>query len=133
MTQARKGQWGGYLSREEVGERFRRNFYDPAFEAARDEIARLEEIAWDGYQKDRKAPRTTKAGPGFADPEYKLSDEWRATRDRLIAAEARQKDPATTSRVLVICGSSRNDGSCPGEMSKTWRLAKIAQQSLEEA
>jgi multimeric flavodoxin WrbA len=35
--------------------------------------------------------------------------------------------------VLLICGSSRNDGSCPGEISKTWRLAKIAQETLEKA
>ena len=27
------------------------------------------------------------------------------------------------SRVLVICGSPRNDGTCPGEISKTFRLA----------
>jgi multimeric flavodoxin WrbA len=133
MADIRKGQWGGYLSREEFGERFRRNFYDPAFEAAREEIARLEAIAWDGYRNDRKAPRTSPAGPGFADPQYKLSDEWRATRDRLLAAEAKQKDPATPSRVLVACGSSRNDGSCPGEMSKTFRLSKIVEETLGKA
>ncbi|HET7402775.1 MAG TPA: flavodoxin family protein, partial [Usitatibacter sp.] len=121
------------LTREEFGRRFRLSFYDPAFDKERESIARLEEIAWDSYEKDRKAPRTTKAGPGFADPEYKLSDEWRATRDKLIAAEKRQKDPASRSRVLVVCGSSRNDGSCPGEMSKTWRLSRIVRETLEAA
>ena len=133
MTQPRKGQAPPQLSREEFGERFRRNFYDPAFEGEREAIARLEAIAWDGYDKDRKAPRTAKAGAGFADPDYDLSIEWRATRDKLIAAEKRQKDPATRSRVLVICGSSRNDGSCPGEMSKTWRLSRIVRETLEAA
>jgi multimeric flavodoxin WrbA len=49
------------------------------------------------------------------------------------AAQARQKDPATPSRVLVVCGSPRNDGSCPGEISKTFRLAKIAEETLREA
>ncbi len=133
MTQPRKGQAPPQLSREEFGERFRRNFHDPAFEGEREAIARLEAIAWDGYDKDRKAPLTAKAGPGFADPDYDLSVEWRETRDRLIAAEKRQKDPATRSRVLVICGSSRNDGSCPGEMSKTWRLSRIVRETLEAA
>src|SRR5512141_2593136 len=112
MPKPRTGQAPPPLSREAFGERFRRSFYDPAFEVERDAIARLEAIAWDGYEKDRKAPRTAKAGPGFADPDYDLSVEWRATRDKLVAAEKRQKDPATKSRVLVICGSSRNDGSC---------------------
>jgi multimeric flavodoxin WrbA len=134
MTKPRKGQAPAFpMSREGFGQRFRANFFDPAYEKESEAIARLEAIAWDAYEKDRKAPRTSKAGPGFADPEYKLSDEWRATRDKLVEAETKQKDPATRSRVLVICGSSRNDGSCPGEMSKTFRLANIAQETLAGA
>jgi multimeric flavodoxin WrbA len=121
------------MDREEFRRRFERSFFDPAFEPEKEAIARLEAIAWDAYSHDRKAPRTQKAGPGFADPDYDLSIEWRATRDRLIAAEKRQKDPGTASRVLVICGSSRNDGSCPGEMSKTYRLTKIASEELQRA
>ncbi|MGE5094742.1 MAG: flavodoxin family protein [Betaproteobacteria bacterium] len=133
MTNVRKGQAPPPLTREEFGRRFRNNFFDPAFGKERDAIARLEAIAWEGYEKDRKAPRTAKAGPGFHDPEYELSTEWRETRDRLAAAEKRQKDPSTRSRALVICGSSRNDGSCPGEMSKTYRLSRIASEALESA
>jgi len=121
------------MPREEFARRFRRNFYDPAFEKEGEAIARLEEIAWNNYKDDHKAPRTAKAGAGFHDPDYDLSVEWRETRDRLLEAEKRQKDPATKSRVLVICGSSRNDGSCPGEMSKTYRLSRIARETLEGA
>src|SRR5687768_4331167 len=106
-SEPRKGQWTGWLTREEFGKRFRQRFYDPAFDKESDAIARLEDIAWDGYKEDRKAPRTAKAGAGFADPDYDLSIEWRAAHDKVIAAEKRQKDPATKSRVLVICGSSR--------------------------
>ncbi|MGZ5698969.1 MAG: flavodoxin family protein [Usitatibacter sp.] len=130
MTKPRKGQAPPPLTREEFGNRFRQSFFDPAFRKEEDAIARLEAIAWDAYENDRKAPRTVKAGPGFADPDYDLSAEWLETRNRLQAAEARQKDAATASRVLVICGSSRNDGTCPGEMSKTFRLAKIAEETL---
>jgi multimeric flavodoxin WrbA len=133
MTKPRTGQAPPPLSREQFGERFRQSFYDPAFERESEAIARLEAIAWDSYEQDRKAPRTAKAGPGFTDPEYELSVEWRATRDALLAAAARQKDPATRSRVLLVCGSSRNDGSCPGEMSKTFRLTKLAAEVLEAA
>jgi multimeric flavodoxin WrbA len=133
MTQPRTGQAPPPLSRDEFRKRFEQSFFDPAFEKEKDSIAKLEAIAWDAYVDDRKAPRTAKAGPGFADPAYPLSIEWRATRDKLIAAQARQQDASTPSRVLVICGSSRNDGTCPGEMSKTYRLARIAEETLQSA
>jgi multimeric flavodoxin WrbA len=128
--EVRKGQWGGLHTREEFRERFRARFFDPAFRPEDEAIARLEEIAWQGYTKGRKAPVTRKAGAGFADPDYDLSVEWYEARQRLLAAQQRWEDPATRSRVLVICGSPRNDGTCPGEMSKTFRLAGIAQETL---
>jgi multimeric flavodoxin WrbA len=130
MATVRKGQWSGYLSREAFGERFRANFLDPAFEAEQASIARLEQIAWDAYCDGRKAPRTRGAGPGFDDPGYALSVEWSETRLRLLKAEAKQKNPGTRSRVLVICCAARNDGTCPGEMSKTFRLASLVRETL---
>jgi len=56
--------------------------------------------------------------------------QWRETRDRLLAAVEKQRDPSTRSRVLVIVGSARNDGTCPGEMSKSFRLAGLAREEL---
>jgi multimeric flavodoxin WrbA len=126
----RTGQAPPMLGREEFGKRFRIAFYDPSFQPEQAAIARLEEIAWRNYDEDHKAPVTVKAGSGFADPGYDLSVEWLETHRRLEAAEARQKDPNTKSRVLVVCGSARNDGTCPGEMSKTFRLAKIVEETL---
>jgi multimeric flavodoxin WrbA len=93
-------------------------------------LARVEEVAWDNYINEHKSAQTVQAGPEFADPNYALSVEWRQTRDRLLAAEVAQKNPATRSRVLLICGADRNDGTCPGEMSKTFRLMQIARQVL---
>ena len=133
MTDVRKGQAPPELSRDEFGRRFRLSFYDPAFLKEKDSIARLEAIAWDAYHEERKSPITIKAGPGFANPDFDLSVEWQETRDRLLRAEARQKDPGTISRVLLICGSARNDGTCPGEISKTYRLTKIAEEVLKSA
>ena len=130
MTTVRKGQWPGNLSREEFGRRFRVSFIDPAFDKSRDAIAELEEIAWGAYIDGRKAPFTRKAGAGFADPEYKLSVEWSETRLRLLRAEAQQKTPLSKSRALVICGSARNDGTCPGEISKTFRLSQTVRETL---
>jgi multimeric flavodoxin WrbA len=129
----RKGQAPEGLTREAFGERFRQAFFDPAFEVERDAIRRIEVIAWHAYSEARKSPLRRKAGPEFADPDYDLSVEWLATRDRLRQAEARQKDPATPSRVLVVCGSPRNDGTCPGEMSKTFRLSGLCCDTLAEA
>ncbi|HVK31650.1 MAG TPA: flavodoxin family protein [Burkholderiaceae bacterium] len=129
----RTGQVGEPLAREDFVRRFAERFADPAFDPERAAIDRLAEIAWDGHQHNRKAPFTSRAGPGFANPDYELSDAWRTTRDRLRAAEMRQKDAATPSRVLLVCGSPRNDGSCPGEMSKTFRLVELAQQTLADA
>jgi multimeric flavodoxin WrbA len=133
MTDVRKGQMPPQLTREEFARRFREGFYDPAFRKAEEAIAALEAIAWDGYVEDRKAPVTAKAGPGFADPDYDLSVQWRETSDRLKAAEKKQKDAATRSRVLLVCASPRSDGTCPGEMSKTYRLTLIAREVLEKA
>jgi multimeric flavodoxin WrbA len=133
MVKVRKGQAPGKMSRAEFNAHFQRSFYDPAFDRERDAIARLEEIAWEGYCNSRKAPRTSKAGPGFADPDYDLSDEWRATHKAVERAAIRQKDPSASSRVLLICGASRNDGTCPGEMSKSYRLCKEAEKIFQEA
>jgi multimeric flavodoxin WrbA len=131
--QVRKGQFTGMLGREAFGERFRQRFVDPAFERERDALQRIEVIAWEAYEQSRKAPRKHKAGPGFADPDYDLSDEWRATHERLKAAQQRWSDAKTGSRALIVACASRNDGSCPGEMSKTWRLAQIARETIDRA
>ncbi len=129
-VQVRKGQAPEKLSRDEFRRRFFDKFADPAFSTEAGALQRIEVIAWDGYTNHRKAPRTHPAGPGYADPSYDLSDDWRAARDAIHAAEAKQKDPALPSRVLVISGADRNDGTCPGEISKTWRLSRIVIESL---
>ena len=133
MTSIRTGQAPAPLTRDQFRERFNGRFYDPSFDIERDAIARLEAIAWDALQEGRKAPITQPAGSEFADPTYKISVQWLDTRQRLKAAQRRWGDSATPSRVLLICGSARNDGTCPGEISKTWRLTELAQQVVEAA
>lgn len=59
--------------------------------------------------------------------------EWLETKSRLEQAQAAWQDPATPSRVLLICGSARNDGTCPGEISKSFRMAQWAQETLAQA
>jgi multimeric flavodoxin WrbA len=132
-TEVRKGQGDVKLTREEFERRLRERFYDPAFESVEAEIARIVEVAWHGYDDYRKSPRTRKAGPGFADPDYELPIEWLETRERIQQAEREQKDPARPGRLLVVCGAARHDQTCPGEMSKTFRLASMAREEVERA
>jgi multimeric flavodoxin WrbA len=133
QVDVRKGEWQGLHTRDEFRARFRARFFDPAYRAEDEAIARLEAIAWEAYTQGRKAPVTRKAGSEFKDPDYDLSVEWYETRQRLLAAQARWSDPATPSQVLVISGAGRNDGTCPGEMSKTFRLAQVARETLQAA
>ena len=129
----RTGQAPPPLTREAFGERFRQRFVDPAFDAERTALARIEQIAWEGYHAGRKAPAKAKAGPEFANPDYELSTEWLATRQRLRQAQQRWGEKATRSRVLLVNAATRNDGTCPGEISKTYRLSKIARDTIAEA
>jgi len=82
------------------------------------------------YCQGRKAPLTREAGREFEDPKHELSVEWLDTRARIRAASERQAAPATPSRVLLVCASARNDDTCPSEISKTFRLTKIAEEVL---
>jgi multimeric flavodoxin WrbA len=129
----RKGMPDTHLDKEAFAARFRERFYDPAFVAAEIEIQRLVDIAWASYDQYRKSPHKRAAGPGFADPAFELPIEWLAAREAIREAERRQKDPAAPSRILIVNGSSRTDQSCPGEMSKTWRLATLAQEMVVAA
>jgi multimeric flavodoxin WrbA len=121
------------LTKDEFARRFRKRFYDPAFERHDAEIAALIDVAWDAYEDGRKAPRTQRAGPGFADPDYEISIEWLEASRAIAEAERRQKDPAAPSRILLVNGSARSDQTCPGEISKTYRLFKLAEDALREA
>jgi multimeric flavodoxin WrbA len=118
------------LSKEEFRRRFMQRFYDPAFDSVRDELDRVCEKAWDGYDRYRKSPRTRPAGAGFKDPAYELPLEWIETRERILEAEARFRDPKSPSRVLLINGSTRSEHTCPGEISKTRRLVYAARDAI---
>jgi hypothetical protein len=83
MIKVRKGQAPRMLTRDEFRQRFGQMFMDPAFRPQAEALARIEVVAWQGYHESRKSPVTRKAGAGFANPDYELSVEWLATRQRL--------------------------------------------------
>ncbi len=119
------------LTKEEFRQRFFARFYDPSFDEVKTELEKVCEKAWDGYIVYRKSPRKRAAGKGFADPTFQLPVEWLDCRDQILAAEKRQKDRKSRSRILIVNASTRSEHSCPGEISKTRRLAQQAQKTIE--
>jgi multimeric flavodoxin WrbA len=132
-TDVRKGQGDVKLTREEFERRLRERFYDPSFQKIEHHVARIVDVAWEAYDDYRKSPRKRKAGAGFADPEFELPIEWLETRERIQQAEREQKDASRPGRVLLVCGAARHDQTCPGEMSKTFRLASQVREEIEDA
>jgi len=132
MIDIRKGQAPATLGRDEFHLVFSRSYMDPKFEEIAVALAEVEQTAWENYRDAHKAPITAPAGPGFKDPDYPLSIEWSRTRERLLTAQQVQQQANTPSRVLLINGSARNDGTCPGEMSKTFRLTLWAKEVLQK-
>ena len=121
------------LTRDEFSKRFHERFYDPSFAAVSAEIERIIDVAWKNYTEYHKSPRTRAAGARFSDPKFLLPIEWLETRDAVARAQSRQAKRRGTSRILLINGSSRSDQTCPGEMSKTYRLAKLAEEVIAAA
>ena len=126
----RQGEWVP-LTKEQFRERFYARFYDPAFDGVKAELEKVFERAWDGYIVYRKSPRKMPGGNGFSDPALQLPVEWLEARAAIDAAEQRQKYPKSLSRILVVNGSTRSEHTCPGEISKTRRLAQHAQKAIE--
>ena len=118
------------VAKEELRSRFFERFYDPAFDALRPELETVFEKVWASYKEGVKSPRTRKAGRGFHEPGHELSVEWLAARAQILAAQRRQKSAKSPSRILIINGSPRSEHTCPGEISKTLRLAQHAQRVI---
>lgn len=127
----RKGMPSPQLTEAEFRNRYLSAFVDPAFKPLAAELEKIVAVAWDGYTNSRKAPRTEKAGQDYADPDYDLSVDWLAAKAAIEAAQARHDDKDGPCRVLLVNGSSRSEHTCPGEMSKSYRLAEISRQAIE--
>jgi multimeric flavodoxin WrbA len=132
MIRVRKGMPSVQLDKAEFKKRFLARFYDPEFESLSGELDKIADVAWITYNDYHKSPRRRKAGKGFADPNFELPVEWLETRASVQAAEGQHKNAKSASRILIVNGASRNDQTCPGEMSKTWRMVSIAKQVVEK-
>lgn len=127
----RRGMPSPKLPQSEFRTRFMQSFRDPAFDEIRQGLEKASQIAWNAYTEGRKAPFMRAAGAEFSDPTYELSTDWIAAREAIQIAERKHQD-ASQPRVLLINGSPRTEHTCPGEMSKSWRLIDIAQSAMTE-
>jgi multimeric flavodoxin WrbA len=130
-TRVRKGMPSVALSKAQFIALARERFFDPAFDPLQAEIGKVIDAAWNGYHEYRKSPRTRKAGRGYADPTFDLSIDWLKASEAIRRAERQQKSADARSRILLINGSMRSDQTCPGEISKTWRLVELARKVIE--
>lgn len=124
----RKGMPDVQLGEAEFRMRFFKQFADPRFEGVKASLDEIAGIAFRNYDEGRKAPNAHKAGEGYADPEYELADDWRAAKQAIDQALREYEDPAQPPCILIVNGSSRSEHTCPGEMSKSWRLTEIARE-----
>ena len=131
-TKPRKGMPSPLLAKDEFKRRYSDQFVDPAFRTVQAKLDKITDIAWDAYDKARKAPVTQKAGAGYSNPDYDMSVDWSAAQTAVQAAQLRHDDETLSPRILLINGSSRSEHSCPGEMSKSYRLIEIAQQVMQD-
>ena len=129
-TDPRKGTPSPRLEESEFKRRFRTQFQDPAFDSLGSDLDRIAVAAWDAYSNSRKSPRTRKAGPGYADPHYDLAADWIDAHAAIARAQQQHDDPAAPIRILLINCSSRSEHTCPGEMSKSYRLVHLARDVL---
>jgi multimeric flavodoxin WrbA len=63
---------------------------------------------------------------------YEIAVDWLAAHDAVVEAQRRHDDAIRAPRILVINGSSRSEHTCLGEISKTWRLVKLAEPVFVE-
>ena len=133
LPKLRKGQGDVALTREEFARRLGERFYDPAFRRVQRSIESIVDVAWRNYDEYHKSPIKRRAGSDFSNPDFELPVEWLDAREAILQAQQRHAAPDGPHRILLVSGAARHDQTCPGEMSKTFRLATMAREVFQSA
>ena len=64
-------------------------------------------------------------------PTTSCRSSWLEARERILRAAERHARSRRGFALLLVCGAARNDGTCPGEISKSFRLSEVARDTLE--
>ena len=131
--QVRKGQGDVKLTREEFERRLRQRFYDPR--VRRTSSARSPRSSTSPGRRTTSTTRARARGrPAPASPIPSSSCRSNGSRraSGFSRPSASRRTPTRPGRVLLVCGAARHDQTCPGEMSKTFRLASLAREEVEQ-
>lgn len=129
----RKGQPSTVLSKADYEKRWRQQFPDQAFANVTEELKSVFEASWTFYETQKKYVESAPIGTGYQNPEFQAPVAWLRTKKKMEDAQFRNRDLTQRKRILVVCASSRNEHTCPSEVSKSSRLAKRAQELVERS
>ena len=129
----RKGMPSVQLDKAEFKRRFLAKFYDPDFEPLKGETRQDRRHRLGHLRRVPQSPARSESRAGLCRSRLRhlgrMARHARQYSDRRAAARKTAKSP---SRVLIVNGSSRSDQTCPGEMSKTYRLVTLAKEVVEK-
>ena len=130
----RKGQGDVKLTREEFERRLRERFYDPEFEKVERTDRRRDRRRVEGLRRVPQEPAHAKGRTRLRQSRFRAAG--RMARDARAHSARRSVStttPAAAAACCSSCGAARHDQTCPGEMSKTFRLASLAREEVERA
>ena len=97
------------------------------------ELNAIVDAAWDGYSQLTKIADHSQGRTRLLPIRImKYRVDWLKAREAILEAQCRHDDASETPRILIIIGSSRSEHTCPGEMSKTWRLVELVEPIFRE-
>ena len=132
MTDApepRKGMPSPQIDEAEFRKRFLSQFIDPAFDPLE---GRAGKVVGEprGTAIPTTARRRARARRARSSPTRTTTSpiDWIGAREAVEQAQREHDDPDQPPCILLVNGSSRSEHTCPGEMSKSWRLLEIARE-----
>ena len=133
MVDVRKGQGDVKLTREEFERRLRERFYDPAFQNVERQMPRSSTSPGTPTTSTARVRARGRRAPASPIPSSSCRSSGSRRASGFNRPSANRGCDAVPAVCLLVCGAARHDQTCPGEMSKTFRLASQAREEIERA